>query len=148
MPPQFVDQEAKAREDRAAFAHQNRFPNDPEDAIALLSESGYGSRESLSAALDGSAATAINLPSAENLRRPNERHALGVLVAHRSAVSRQEPVKPPTYNLPDPNDPGLKMTDLVKHGPTFVAQFREKHPDAFSRLDAAERRRLAGPPVR
>ncbi|MHB8799814.1 MAG: hypothetical protein ACYDBY_15240 [Thermoanaerobaculia bacterium] len=148
MPTQFVDQEAKAREDKAAYDHQERFPQTPEDAVALLSERGYGSPESLTAALDGSVATEINLPSAENLRRANERHALGILTSHRAAVSRPVPVKEPTFNLPDPNDPGLRMVDLVRYGPTFVAQFQARHPEAFTRLEVAERRRLAGPPVR
>ena len=143
----FVDQEAKAREDKAAYVHQERFPQTPEDAVALLSERGYGSPEALAAAADGTG-SALALPDPANLRKANERHALGVLVAHRSAVSRQEPAKEPIFNLPDPADPGLRMVDLVRHGPTLVKQFQEKHPEAFARLEVAERRRLAGPPVR
>ena len=40
--PQFVDQEAQAREAKARYDHQNRIPTTVEDALALLSERGHG----------------------------------------------------------------------------------------------------------
>ena len=139
----FVDQEAKAREEKAAFDHQERFPQTPEDAVALLSERGYGSPEALAAAADGTK-SALSLPDPANIRKANERHALGVLVAHRSAVSRQEPAKDPVYSLPNPSDPNLTMRHLTDAGPLAVAQFQREHPDDFERLRRVEDNRMAG----
>lgn len=147
--PQFVDTEAQARERKAAYDHERRYPTDPADAVELLVAAGYGTREGLSAALDGKPETAINLPAAENLRAPNLKTALGVITSHRSAVSRQAPVPvpEPVFSMPDP-DGDISMSDLTRRGPLFVRQFQTKFPEAYARLEAADRRRMAGPPVR
>lgn len=139
--------EKEAAERQAAYDRQERMPADVEDAIAILSERGHGSVDSLRRYVAGEPGCDSRLPSRERMSHRNEFAALNVLVSNRKNP-RPTPATEPAYNLPDPNNADLRMTDLVKHGPTFVAQFQAKHPEAFKRLEAAERRRLAGPPVR
>jgi len=139
--------EAERQEREKAFQHQERMPADVEDAIAILSERGHGSAESLRRYVAGEPGSGSNLPPTERLSSRNEFAALNLLVCARKPAE-PVPVKEPVYNLPDPANPDLTMLDLVKRGPLFVSQFRDKHPEAFARLEVAERRRLAGPPVR
>lgn len=144
--PNFVT-EKEAAERQEAYARQERMPADVEDAIAILSEKGHGSVDSLRRYVAGEPGTESSLPSRERMSARNEFAALNVLVSSRKPPEPTR-AKEPVYNLPDPADPGLSMVDLVRHGPTFVAQFQAKFPEAFARLEVAERRRLAGPTVR
>ncbi len=142
--PQFVDQEAKAREEKAAFDRQERMPADVADAIAILSERGHGSPEMISRAIDGRPETECYLPVADRLRRPNEVLAFNMVVDARRANTKPVVVPDPVYVLPAPSDPALTMRHLTDAGPMAVAQFQREHPADFERLRRVENNRMAG----
>lgn len=138
--------EKEAAERQAAYDRQERMPADVEDAIAILSERGHGSVDSLRRYVAGEPGTESSLPSRERMSARNEFASLNVVVSNRKRPE-PEPVKEPTYRLPDP-DGDVSMSDLTRRGPLFVRQFQTKFPEAYARLEAADRRRMAGPPVR
>lgn len=137
-----TEQDAAAKE--AAYRNQERWPKDVTDAIDILSSAGIGTREGLTAYLDGKPESALNLPSFDLVKRPNQGMAYNLVVSSR-AVLPPEKVKEPAYSLPNPDDPALRMPDLTKHGAVFVAQFAKKYPEQYARLQRQEDRRLATP---
>lgn len=141
---QFVDQEAKAREDKARFAHRNRIPRDVPDALALLSERGHGDPKTMALALDGDPKTELYLPSVDSLRSPSEVAAFNVLVGERRANTKPVITPDPKYSLPSPTDPNLTMRHLTDAGPLAVAQFQREHPDDFERLQRVQNNQMAG----
>lgn len=141
--PQFIDQEAKAREDKARYDHYNRIPGTVEDALAVLSERGFGDPRTMALALDGDPKTEHFLPTTDSLRSPSEVAAYNLLIGERRANTKPVVTPDPKYNLPSPTDPSLTLRTLTAAGPMAVAQFQREHPDDFKRLERVENNRMA-----